>query len=293
MFYLITALILRISTNPLINVVQKKLMLKGAGSLNTNFIFYLFLSIACCFLIPFTHFHYLTNDFWIYVFLGGLFGAAGNAFLVKALHNGELSVLGPINAYKSVVGMIAAILLLHEIPDVQGLWGIILIIMGSYFVFDSSCIDNDGGNKKFSLKIFKRKDIQYRILALIFSAVEAVFIKKVILLSDIVTAFSAGIWTSLLFSYVILLCLKHKAMFYIKKSHVFKYFLLVLCFGIMQFSTYYIFTKMNVAYALALFQLSILLSVLCGYKFFNEHNIRKKLTGVLIMIAGAAAVILS
>jgi valyl-tRNA synthetase len=48
--------------------------------------------------------------------LGGLVGALGNAFLVKAIQNGELSVLGPINSYKSVVGVVVAVFLLGEVP---------------------------------------------------------------------------------------------------------------------------------------------------------------------------------
>ena len=50
---------------------------------------------------------------------------------------------------------------------------------------------------------------------------------------------------------------------------------------------------MNVGYALALFQLSSLASVIFGYKIFKEKNILKKLTGSIIMVIGAIAVILS
>jgi len=45
-------------------------------------------------------------------------------------------------------------------------------------------------------------------------------------------------------------------------------------------------------YALALFQLSGIISVGLGYAFFKERNIRKKLFGTVIMIIGAALIIL-
>jgi len=49
---------------------------------------------------------------------------------------------------------------------------------------------------------------------------------------------------------------------------------------------------MPVGYALALFQLSGIVSVGLGYAFFKERNIRKKLLGTAIMIMGAVLIIL-
>ena len=73
-------------------------------------------------------------QFWTYAAVGGLFGAVGNGFLVMALRRGDLSVLGPINSYKSVVGIV----LLGELPSLMGLAGVAIIILGSYFVFDTT-----------------------------------------------------------------------------------------------------------------------------------------------------------
>lgn len=102
-------------------------------------------------------------------------------------------MLGPINSYKSVVGMIAGILLLGEIPGLWGVAGIALIVGGSYFVLDTL-------NEKFSPAILRRKDIRYRIWAMVLTAVEAVFIKKVILYASATTAFITWCWFGALFS---------------------------------------------------------------------------------------------
>lgn len=59
-----------------------------------------------------------------------------------------------------------------------------------------------------------------------------------------------------------------------------------------QLSTNYVFENMHVGYALALFQLSTLLSVALGYKMFNERNVLKKAIGSLIMIVGSVMIIL-
>ena len=63
--------------------------------------------------------------------------------------------------------------------------------------------------------------------------------------------------------------------------------------AIMQYSTNYVFAKMNVAYALALFQLSTILSVIVGATTFKEGQITRKLIGASIMAIGAVCIILA
>ena len=58
--------------------------------------------------------------FWLNVILAGVIGALGNKYLTQAVKYGELSVLGPINSYKSVISVIFAFFLLGEIPSLAG-----------------------------------------------------------------------------------------------------------------------------------------------------------------------------
>ena len=62
--------------------------------------------------------------------------------------------------------------------------------------------------------------------------------------------------------------------------------------AVMQYSTNYVFSKMNVAYALALFQLSTILSVFLGVNIFKEKGLARKVIASLIMITGAVIIIL-
>ena len=71
-----------------------------------------------------------------------------------------------------------------------------------------------------------------------------------------------------------------------------KYIFLVVCVGIMQLTTNYTFDHMPVGYALSLFQLSILISVLLGHRIFKEMGIRRKIIGSVIMITGSVIIIL-
>ncbi len=284
----ILALLTRIFSNPYSNVVQKRLGQKGFKPLWISFFAYFLLSLFCIIPSFFINWAQFDFNFWENVVLAGVVGAIGNWFLLEALKCGELSVLGPINSYKSIVSVIFAFLLLGEIPSFVQFLGILLIIFGSYFVFES-------GGEKFTFKIFLRRDIKFRLLALVFTALEAVFIKKIILMSDILTSFVLWCFFSALFSFVILVILRSKIVlnfFVSAKSHAASFLTLCMCMFLMQFSTNIVFEKMNVSCALALFQLSSLLSVLFGWRYFNERNLKRKILGAMIMIAGSAAVIL-
>ena len=227
-------------------------------------------------------------QFWLYSISAGITGAFGNGFLVKALQKGDLSVLGPINSYKSVVGIIMGIFLLGEIPNIWGISGTALVIYGSYFVLDTT-------EDRFSWALLKRPEIQYRIWAMILTAIEAVFIKKIIMASSATIAFISWCWFGTLFSFLFLLLYRLKLKDEISKvtsKVISKYVYLVICIGTMQFTTIYTFDHMKVGYALSLFQLSIIVSVLLGHQIFKEQDIRKKLIGSVIMITGSIVIIL-
>ena len=280
----VIATTLRIMSNSLANVYQKQLTANQVGAFFINFVMYFGLAICCIPLVLKTNFSALPYSVWTNAILGGLCGAFGNSYLVKALGNGELSILGPINAYKSVVAMVVGIILLHEIPSLIGIFATFLIIWGSYFVFDTQ-------EEGFSFALLRRKDIRYRIYALIFTAIEAVFVKNVILLTDINTSFFFWCFFGMIFTG--LLALKSGQIKVAPKfSIIKKLVLIIILMGTMQYSTNYVFSKINVSYGLALFQLSTIVSVFLGWHFFNEGQIRKKLIGSIIMVIGAVMLIL-
>ena len=175
-FYTFLFLIVRIFSNPIANVFQKSLS-NRLSSFVINFYSYLLLSVFCIpFIIKYVDFSSLTTGFYSLVILAGFLCAVGTVCAIKAVNIGELSILGPINAYKSLIGLLFAIFLLKEIPSFLSFLGIILIIWGSRFIFKTT-------NEGFSLRILKRKDIQYRFLSMLFTGIEAAILKKIILLT--------------------------------------------------------------------------------------------------------------
>ena len=286
--FTLLAVIIRILVNPFSNVLQKQITLKGQHPLFINLATYTLLAFISVFLIYDISIQSLDTEFWIYSIAGGITGALGNGFIVKALEKGDLSVLGPINAYKSIVGMLFAFIIIREVPNIWGLMGMGFIIVGSYFVLDTT-------EEKFSWQLFKTPAIQYRLAALVLTGIQAVLDKKVIEHSNLEIAFAGWSIFGAGFSFIFILFTKvsiQKEFKIVDRAILVKYFLLVLTVGLMLASTNYTLSHMPVGYALALFQLSILLSVVLGHRFFNELHLFKKLMGATIMVIGSALIIL-
>lgn len=268
------SVIIRIISNSYLNVCQKILANKGQKSSAINFYTYLGLSFIAVFFV--THIS-ITPELVFNAVIMGVLGALGNYFIIKALSLGDLSAIAPINSYKPVVALMVGIFYLKEIPSINAFWGILLIIFGTYFVlWNKNCLEID------------KRAIFYRVLALLFSGSEAIFIKKIIILTGVFNSFFLWAFWGLIFSFIFLVFSRN-----VPKIKSYKYqMLLILSVGIMQYSTNFVFSKMNVAYALALFQLSTIFSVFLGVNIFKEKDLKSKLIGSIIMVIGAVIIIL-
>lgn len=284
MFGTILALLVRIISNPVANFVQKLLSVKHSSVL-INAYSYGFLTLF--FLYPALKNYSWGSyggEYWLLVCFAGLLCTSGTICLIKALQYGEMSILGPINSYKCVVGLVLAAVFLGEIPTVAELWGVLLIIYGSWYIFDT--IENGG-----IINVIKRKDILLRFVALILTGGEAVVIKKIILMSSAPQAFILWCFTGFLFSLFLLGVFKIKPVRFSGKD-ILLTLAIAVCLGAMQLSTNIVFQRMNVGLSLALFQLSGIIAVIFGWKVFGERNIRKKLLGVLIMLVGSSLILI-
>ncbi|MDR2883106.1 MAG: EamA family transporter, partial [Alistipes sp.] len=297
----LVALVVRIFANPAASLFRKKLTLPVGGRPDgadirdgndpsaVNLMTYLVLSAACVPWVPGVDWGAMPREFWWNCLLVGLFGGVGNAYVVKALQCGELSVLGPVNSWKSVVGMAVGVVVLGEIPGLWGLVGVALIIGGSYFVLVRT-------GERFSWRLLGRRDIRYRMWAMILTAVEAVFIKQVIVLSSTGVSFIIWCWFGGVMAAAVAMVSgrgrRRREMFSFRAGDLPLYLGVAACVGLSQYSTNVVFAGMDVGYALALFQLSAVVSVFLGWKVFSEGGIARKLIGSAIMIAGSVVIIL-
>ncbi len=283
MFTAISALFVRILSNPAANAVQKILVEKHSAVL-VNLYSYAFLSLFCLFPARGYAWGMYDSIYWIYVTISGILCTLGSVCLIKALQYGEMSVLGPINSYKCLVGLVFGYVILGEIPSVKGIFGVLLILFGSWFIFDTV-------KEGFSLKLLLRKDIILRFCALFCTGCEAAILKKIILMSSVFESFILWCFSGFIFSILLLILLRIKFTLFSKKDLLFTG-LIALGLGLMQYSTNLVFTQLNVGLSLALFQLSSIVAVIFGWKMFNETQIAKKIVGTIIMIIGSALILI-
>jgi hypothetical protein len=92
----------RVIANPLSNVFQKILTRRSSGALFVIVATHLLLSLACLpvAIVVLRHAS-LARAFWINIGVVAVLTITSNALLVAAVRLSDLSVLGPVNAYKS------------------------------------------------------------------------------------------------------------------------------------------------------------------------------------------------
>jgi drug/metabolite transporter (DMT)-like permease len=145
------------------------------------------------------------------------------------------------------------------------------------------------------VRFFTDRGVQYRFAAMTLSAIEAVFLKRAVLLAPAWVTFAC--WS--VFGFLVSLA----AVGVVMRKRVWRevrvargvfstYVALVLAAGVTQLCSIIVLHGFQVGYSLALFQTSTLISVLLGYKVFKERNILERLIGSVVMIGGAVLIVM-
>jgi drug/metabolite transporter (DMT)-like permease len=281
----------RIIINPVVNLCQKRLSSRGVSSMVLVCATYLACACASLPALFFIDSAALTGDFWINCGCMTLAGTAGNVLLILALRHSDLSVFGPINSFKPVAGLLIAFFLIGEAPGTRGIVGTLVIIAGSFLLGKP----NEGGLSRGSIvALFKTKGVILRFASLLLISVEAVFMKRSIILAGEMPTFV--FWALCGAPILMMLCgimargrivRSVRVMAADPRASVAS----ILLYGVMQYATLIVFAHMIVGFSLALFQLSSVLSVILGYFAFGERSFAYRLAGSLVMCAGAVLVI--
>jgi len=271
------------------NVFQKQLTHRGFDSLFIVFSAYLVLAVICLPLLflfdPFS----LSPTFWINIFFAALLDMAGTVYLVISLSKTDLSVFGPLNAYKVVVSMILAMIFIGEIPNLQGFFGVAVIVAGSYFLFPAKT-----AQQSRIWTLLKDKGVQYRFLSILLFSIGTLPLKTAVV--------NGGALATTVFWCLLGLPLAAMTQwFFIKgklqenmtkaQANIQSFIYLGCLIFLMQYMTMLVFSQLFVAYSLALFQLSMVLQVFLGYRIFNEQYIWRRLSACLVMVAGSLLVL--
>jgi uncharacterized membrane protein len=280
----------RILSASFANVFQKKLTHYDLHPLFIVMVSYFILSIICIPLLFSFVSEGLTTAFWFNIFFSALLDMAGTIFLVMSLSKTDLSVFGPLNAYKVLVSMILAMIFLDEFPNFQGFSGIVIIVIGSYFLFPSQ--------QKFSanhlLTLFSIKGVQYRFLSILLFSIGTLPLKNAVLLGGALPA--TVFWCLIGFPLAVLAYIFFCPTSFNKeatkaKQHIFSFCYLGILMFLMQYASMLVLSKLMIAYTLALFQLSMVLQVFLGYRIFKEEHFLRRMSACLVMVTGSLLVL--
>ena len=271
------------------NVFQKKLTHHGLHPFFIVLASYIVLAVICLPLLWAVPVISLTRAFWLHSFLAAALDMSGTLFLVMSLSKTDLSVFGPLNAYKVVISMLLAMVFIGEVPSTQGFIGVGIIVAGSYLLFPPrGQVDISRIRQLLSIK-----GVQYRFLSIVLFSIGTLPLKQAVVEGGPLTTTVFWCLFGLPLSWLVhtvFICNSLSQDLRESKQHVYHFVYLGILIFLMQFMTMIVFSKLLVAYSLALFQLSMVLQVFLGYRIFNEEHIMRRLGACLVMVIGSLLV---
>ncbi len=273
------------------NVLQKKLANQSHHPLFIVMASYTLLSVISLPILLSLPVSHLSEYFWINIVLAALLDMAGTLFLVFSLSKTDLSVFGPLNAYKIVISMLLAMLFLNEIPSLQGFLGISVIIIGSFFLMRGTAKKT---NQQSLFLLFTNRGVQYRFLSILLFSIGTLPLKNAVMVGGALT--TTTLWSLIGFplamlSYIIFSKKKEQPLLQKVIPALPQLGYLAISLFLMQYLTMIVLSELLIAYSLALFQFSMVLQVFLGYRIFKEQNIKSRLIACLIMAIGSLLVL--
>jgi drug/metabolite transporter (DMT)-like permease len=192
----------------------------------------------------------------------------------------------PFTAFTPLFLVPIAFLILGEFPDLKGIFGIILIILGAYGLHAGS------GNLLTPFKnIFANKGSRYMLIVAILWSFTAT-LEKVAVLSS--SAAFYGITIGILlsaayFPYIFYFHREDVKNIPLKFKKLFIIGIITGAMVIFQFSAY---EYLLASYVIAFKRAGVIVSVFLGYVLFREENIIKNMTFTTLMIIGVTLIMI-
>ena len=273
------------------NVLQKKLAIQNHHPLFIVMASYALLSIISLPILLSLPIVHLSEYFWVNIVIAALLDMAGTLFLVFSLSKTDLSIFGPLNAYKIVISMLLAMVFLSEMPSSQGFLGISIIITGSFFLMQGTTKTT---NQQSLFMLFTNRGVQYRFLSILLFSIGTLPLKNAVMEGQALT--TTIFWCLIGFplailSYFLFNKREEQSFFQQAKPVLPELTYLAITLFLMQYLTMIVLSKLLIAYSLALFQFSMVLQVFLGYRIFKEKNIKSRLIACLIMSIGSLLVL--
>ncbi|MBI3034633.1 DMT family transporter [Candidatus Woesearchaeota archaeon] len=225
--------------------------------------------------------------FWIALAIGAPLYLAAQVLFMKSIKDSDLSITAPFVTFTPLFLLVTSPLIVHEFPPVAGILGISLVVLGAYVLQIKEF--HKGYLAPFKA-LFKEPGPRLMlIVAFIWSITSNIDKIGVANSSPIFWAFSLSLMMVILLAPIILIRQKSKVKAGDAK-HLFP-------IGVASaFTLIFQFTAISmalVAYVIAIKRASSVLSVAWGHFVFKEKNVRERIAGAAIMVAGVLLIAFS
>lgn len=208
-----------------------------------------------------------------------------------AVKHSPISILAPLSAFTPVFATLTGLIFLGETPTPLKLAGILMIVIGAYCLHVSLVRD---GLLAPLRKLLSDRGVRFYFLTTAIFGITPLFQKQAIFQTSPVTPLFVAFWGHLIVAvFMILITFRTiKAPFVPSGRNIG----LLAIFGILnalsQLASYYVFATTYIGYATAVFSLSALFSIMMGGIFFKETDLKQRIFGSVIMIAGVILIAL-
>ncbi len=230
----------------------------------------------------------LESGFWLALSFAIPVEVLAWVFYIKAIRISPLSLVVPFLSLTPVFLILTSFVMLGELPTIIGFFGILLVVIGAYILNFKSF--SKGILEPFK-SILKKKGCVYMIIVAFLFSITSNLGK--ILVQKSSPLFFSAIYTPLIaILFLIIAFFTSRKKIVQLKSDFRNSFLIGLFFGLMMIFHNLAIRLVIVPYMISIKRTSSIFSVLYGYFLFKEKNIRERLIGTLIMLIGAALIIL-
>lgn len=217
-------------------------------------------------------------------------GVVGAILAYRAIKISEISLVSPISAFNPVFTAIISFFALGEKIGPKGALGILLIVTGAYLLQVSK---TKKGIFAPLVALATHKGVQLSFVAYFIWAVTPTFEKTAIFHTNPqVPPFASLVGMAMSTIIYGFLALKYSSKPIDLAKKYFRFFLLVgLLGGIGMAAAFTAFSLANLGFVTAIFKLSIIFTVILGWLFFKEKDIKDRLLGSLVMLAGVVLLV--
>lgn len=220
--------------------------------------------------------------FWPALVVGAGLNILAALLYMEAIRASDLSLSVPLVTFTPLFLLVTSPLLLREIPDLSGIFGVLLIVSGAYLLNIAKLHDGPAAPLR---ALFKERGARLMLLvALIWSLTAN--IDKIGLQNSSPLLWATAINAAIALGMLPLVLLRVRRP-QVSRQWPWRWLLLVgLCGGLTTLCQMLAISLTQVPYVIAVKRLSILFTALYGLLLLREKGLRERLTGTLVMLAG-------